>query len=129
MEKSVKYWLDISQYDLETAEAMLDKERFLYVGFMCHQAIEKIAKAYYQQELDQLPPKTHNLILLMQQSNMYRILSDGQKAFIEILQPLNIETRYPDYRERILSSLSQAKCNHILQQTRELHQWIKEKLK
>lgn len=45
MEKSVKYWLDISQYDLETAEAMLDKERFLYVGFMCHQAIEKIAKS------------------------------------------------------------------------------------
>lgn len=29
MEKNVKYWLDISEYDLETAEAMLEKARFL----------------------------------------------------------------------------------------------------
>ena len=129
MEKNVKYWLDISEYDLETAEAMLEKARFLYVGFMCHQAIEKIVKAYYQQELNQLPPKTHNIILLVQQSNLYDDFSDTQKAFIEVLQPLNIEARYPDYRERILLSLNQDKCKNILQKTRELYTWIKEKLK
>ncbi|MBP7766250.1 MAG: HEPN domain-containing protein [Syntrophaceae bacterium] len=129
MEKNVKYWLDISEYDLETAEAMLEKARFLYVGFMCHQAIEKIVKAYYQQELNQLPPKAHNIILLAQQSNLYDNFSDAQKAFIEVLQPLNIEARYPDYRDRLLLSLNQDKCKNILQNTRELHQWIKEKLK
>ncbi len=129
MENNVKYWLDISEYDLETAEAMLEKARFLYVGFMCHQAIEKIVKAYYQQELNQLPPKTHNIILLAQQSNLYDNLSDAQKAFIEMLQPLNIEARYPDYRERVLLSLNQDKCKDILQKTRDLYKWIKEKLK
>lgn len=129
MEKNVKYWLDISEYDLETAEAMLEKARFLYVGFMCHQAIEKIVKAYYQQELNQLPPKTHNIILLAQESNLYDNFSDAQKAFIEVLQPLNIEARYPDYRDRLLLSLNQDKCKNIVQNTRELHQWIKEKLK
>ncbi|HPH56295.1 MAG TPA: HEPN domain-containing protein [Smithella sp.] len=129
MENNVKYWLDISEYDLETAEAMLEKARFLYVGFMCHQAIEKIVKAYYQQELNQLPPKTHNIILLAQQSNLYDNLSDAQKAFIEMLQPLNIEARYPDYRERVLLSLNQDKCKNILQKTRDLYKWIKEKLK
>ena len=129
MEKNVKYWLDISEYDLETAEAMLEKARFLYVGFMCHQTIEKIVKAYYQQELKQLPPKTHNIILLAQQSNLYDNFSDAQKAFIEVLQPLNIEARYPDYRERLLLSLNQDKCKNILQKTRELFKWIKEKLR
>lgn len=129
MEKNVKYWLDISEYDLETAEAMLEKARFLYVGFMCHQTIEKIVKAYYQQELNQLPPKTHNIILLAQQSNLYDNFSDAQKAFIEVLQPLNIEARYPDYRERLLLSLNQDKCKSILQKTRELFKWIKEKLR
>ncbi len=129
MEKNVKYWLDISEYDLETAEAMLEKARFLYVGFMCHQTIEKIVKAYYQKELNQLPPKTHNIILLAQQSNLYDNFSDAQKAFIEVLQPLNIEARYPDYRDRLLLSLNQEKCKNILQKTRELHTWIKEKLK
>ena len=32
----VKYWTEISDYDLETAEAMYSTGRWLYVGFMCH---------------------------------------------------------------------------------------------
>jgi HEPN domain-containing protein len=43
----VSYWIDITEYDLETAEAMLVTKRFLYVGFMCHQAIKKYLKACY----------------------------------------------------------------------------------
>jgi hypothetical protein len=31
-----KYWVELSHYDLETAQAMLDTKRYLYVGFMCH---------------------------------------------------------------------------------------------
>ena len=31
-------------YDLDTAKAMLKSERYLYVGFMCNLAIEKILK-------------------------------------------------------------------------------------
>jgi len=45
MDEKIRYWLDISEYDLATAGAMLKTERYLYVGFMCHQAIEKILKA------------------------------------------------------------------------------------
>jgi len=33
--------VDLAQYDLETAQVMLDGGRFLYVGFMCHQVVEK----------------------------------------------------------------------------------------
>lgn len=41
MEDRVRYWMDMSEYDIETAEAMLETKRYLYVGFMCHQTIEK----------------------------------------------------------------------------------------
>ena len=44
MDDKAQYWIEISDYDLETAEAMLHSKRYLYVGFMCHQAIEKIFK-------------------------------------------------------------------------------------
>jgi HEPN domain-containing protein len=47
LEDKVKYWLELSDYDFETAEAMLSSGRYLYVGFMCHQTIEKILKAYF----------------------------------------------------------------------------------
>ena len=36
----VDYWLKIADYDLETARAMLNSGRYLYVGFMCHQTKE-----------------------------------------------------------------------------------------
>ena len=39
---NVKYWQEISKYDLDTAKAMLESKKYLYVGFMCHQVIEKI---------------------------------------------------------------------------------------
>jgi HEPN domain-containing protein len=41
------YWLEMAEYDIETAKAMLETGRFLYVGFMCHQVIEKALKGYF----------------------------------------------------------------------------------
>jgi len=35
----VEYWCELSEYDLETANAMLKSKRYLYVGFMCNQVI------------------------------------------------------------------------------------------
>ena len=34
MDSRVEYWIELSDYDLETAEAMLESKRYLYVGFM-----------------------------------------------------------------------------------------------
>lgn len=46
MDAKATCWAEMSDYDLETAEAMLATGRYLYVAFMCHQTIEKILKAY-----------------------------------------------------------------------------------
>ena len=45
-EEKVKYWLDLVDYDLDTAETLYNGGRWLYVAFMCHQVIEKVLKAY-----------------------------------------------------------------------------------
>ncbi|MFC1636039.1 HEPN domain-containing protein [Planctomycetota bacterium] len=42
MDAKITYWIELSDYDLKTASVMLEGKRFLYVGFMAHQAIEKI---------------------------------------------------------------------------------------
>jgi hypothetical protein len=34
-QKILQFWLDKSKYDLETAEAMFNAERWLYVSVMC----------------------------------------------------------------------------------------------
>ena len=38
MDEKTEYWNEIAEYDIETAKAMLVSKRFLYVGFICHQA-------------------------------------------------------------------------------------------
>jgi HEPN domain-containing protein len=64
MEDKVKYWIELSDYDLETAEAMLRSKRFLYVGFMCHQTIEKAFKAYFTFLKSDVAPYSHSLSYL-----------------------------------------------------------------
>lgn len=127
-QEKVKYWLDIAQYDFDTAKAMLASNRFLYVGFMCHQTIEKVLKAYFSSKFEDTPPFTHNLKLLADKIGIYNLMSEEQKDIIDLLLPLNIEARYPTYKEQLLRSLSYAKCEEILNQTNELKQWIEKQL-
>jgi len=128
MDDKVKYWQELSDYDLETAVAMLKSRRNLYVGFMCHQAIEKIFKAYYTKLLSEVAPISHNLSYLAKKGTFYELFSEEQKNFIDQIEPLNIETRYPSDKDRLLESLTSEKCTEIIEKTRDLQQWIKMKL-
>ena len=118
----------MSDYDFETAEAMLHAKRYLYVGFMCHQVIEKILKAYWSHALEEPPLKIHSLSRLAEKSGLDQAMSEEQLDFIDMLEPLNIEARYPSYKERLMKSLTEDCCRAIIQQTDELRIWIKKKL-
>jgi len=127
-EEKINYWIDLSDYDLETADAMLQTKRYLYVGFMCHQVIEKIFKAAFSKIKEDTPPFVHKLTLIARQGNFYEQFSEEQKDFIDQLEPLNIKTRYPDDKKKLAKKLTHEKCVEILDKTKDLHQWIKENL-
>ena len=128
MNDKVKYWIELSEYDFETAKAMLSSERYLYVGFMCHQTIEKILKAYFNSRFDESPPYSHNLSLLSEKSGLNDLLAAEFKDFINILEPLNIEARYPTHKQQLLKSLTKTRCEDILRKTNDLQKWVKERL-
>jgi len=65
MEKYTEEWLKQSDYDMDTAEYMHQGGRNLYAVFMCHLAIEKTLKGLYYEKRRKLPPKSHNLIHLV----------------------------------------------------------------
>lgn len=69
----INYWIEMAEYDLETARAMLKTNRYLYVGFMCQQVIEKLFKAIITKN-GEMPPKTHNLIRLAELSELNKLL-------------------------------------------------------
>ncbi|MFC2137821.1 HEPN domain-containing protein [Bacteroidota bacterium] len=128
MEEKIKYWIDLSDYDLDTAYAMLQSKRYLYVGYMCHLTIEKIFKAYFYKLKQEIPPFKHNLSYLAKSAGFYEQLSEEQKDFIDQLEPLNIEARYPTHKERLLKSLDEKKCEDLIGKSKKLQEWIKVKL-
>lgn len=127
MDDKVKYWIGLAEYDLETAKAMLDTGRYLYVGFMCHQVIEKGLKAIIARN-GQFPPKIHNLINLAEKSGESANMSEAQKDFLSELNPLNIEARYPDYKNKISEILTESYCRELVNNTKGLVEWIIEQL-
>lgn len=59
-----KYWAMLSDYDMETAQVLMDNGRWVYVAYMCHQALERQLKGMFVYYMDKEAPKTHNLPFL-----------------------------------------------------------------
>ena len=127
-EEQVHYWLDIADYDLDTAEAMHQTGRWLYVAFMCHQVIEKTLKAYWCATRDDDPPYTHNHMRLAEGCGLYDQMSDEQRDFLDTITNYNIEARYPEDKEELTRTLTPQACRQIIDETRRLQQWIEEHL-
>ena len=128
MSDKIAYWKELSDYDIETADAMFNSKRYLYVGFMAHQSIEKILKAYFVKITGETPPFSHSLSYLAKKAKIYECFSEDQIDFIDTLEPLNIECRYPTHKEQLMKSLTEKKCKEILYKAKELQQWIRRKL-
>lgn len=124
----VQYWLDIADYDYDTATDLMKSKRWVYVAFMCHQTLEKTIKAYFTKHVSDTPPYLHNLTRLAEQSGLYEIMSEEQKSFLDAMTPMNIEARYPNYKSMLASSLNEEVCQHLMEQTQTMRQWIKDKL-
>lgn len=124
----VKYWKELSDYDMETAEVMYRGSRWLYVGFMCHQVIEKTIKAYWSRiKLDEIP-FIHNLLKLSQSCGLISKMSPEQLKFVSELMPMNIEARYPSYKEELFKKLTPEYCRTLIDKTKELKLWIENML-
>lgn len=128
MNDKTRYWIEMADYDIETAAAMLETKRYLYVGFMCHQTIEKMLKAYWSAVLTEPPLKIHSLSRLAERTKLAEAMEEEQLSILDTLEPLNIEARYPTYKERLMKSLNEERCKQILSETKQLQEWIKNKL-
>jgi len=96
---------------------------------MCHQVMEKLLKGYYWHILKEEPPYIHNLLILSKKCEIFDIMPDTYKNLINTLSPLNIQTRYPGDKERLLNTLNEKFCMEIYSQTEDFKIWIMQLLK
>ncbi|MFA5293765.1 MAG: HEPN domain-containing protein [Phycisphaerae bacterium] len=128
-QKKIEYWMDTAHYDLVSAKAMLDKKRYLYVGFLCHQVVEKTLKAYYWHSQKKEPPYIHNLIVLSEKSEFVTKADESHFILFNQLMPLNIQARYPEDKQLLLKSLNSKKCTELYKSTKGFYTWTKKLLK
>lgn len=127
-DRIVKNWLSLAEYDLATAEAMLQAKRYLYVAFMSEQAIEKILKACYVKQHDATPPYTHNLLRLLAELSWQAEMTSSMTEAMGQLNSYYIESRYTEDFEEVTRLLDDEEANKLLASAREIFDWIKTKL-
>ena len=123
MENRTEEWLKQSDYDMDTGEYMQKGSRYIYAVFMCHLAVEKALKGLYNEKLKEIPPKSHNLILLMNRVNTKPPAELGK--FIIKLNEASIPTRYPESLAKLRQIYDEATSREIINQAKEFIKWIK----
>ena len=125
-QEKYEYWLDIAQYDLDTAETMLKGGRWLYVVFMCQQAVEKLVKGLYVLYVDDNVPKTHNIRILVEkfENHLPEEVTDKRYNLFEDLTIHYLNGRYADYKQKLSERLNEQAATEFYNQTKEVFAWL-----
>lgn len=122
MAQAPEEWLKQADYDMDTADYMFRGGRYMYTVFMCHLSLEKALKGLYAEKLGKEPPKTHNLLYLLEKMKL--TLPEDLFDFISTLNRVSVPTRYPDDLQRILKDYDKKKTKEVLDQSKQVLQWL-----
>jgi len=126
MEINPDEWFRQAEYDIGTAEYLFKGEKCFYAVFMSHLSIEKALKGLYIKKLKEAPPKTHNLLYIIELIDL--TLPENMYDFVFTLNRVSIITRYPDSLKRMQTEFDREKTKEILEKSMELLKWLKAKL-
>ncbi len=121
--KQIEYWINSAKSDLDTAELLIRESRYIHGLFFCHLSIEKELKAHVVKATGNIPPKSYNLIYLLDLSTLE--IGESYEDFLGILMKYQLEGRYPDYNPVIPAK---DKVLEYLSKTKEILIWLERKL-
>lgn len=125
--KLMKYWKDLSDYDITTAKFMFKTGRYPYCLFMCHLSIEKILKALIVKYTKKQSPYSHNLVDLAKRIKFE--FSDDNKNLLADLTEFNLEARYPEWQKQFYKKSTRGYTLKYFNQSIKLQKWLRNYLK
>lgn len=125
---AVKPWMDRVNYDWETARAMHKTGRYLYVVFMCQQAIEKTLKAILTFQNKEIKP-IHHLPKLAELAGLRQEFDEETLMLIESLSGYYLNARYKETIEALSKAIGKKEAQNYLTQTESLILWLIQKMK
>ncbi|WP_010257032.1 HEPN domain-containing protein [Treponema primitia] len=125
-EDKYDYWLDIAQYDFESADAMCSTGRWLYVIFMCQQSIEKLVKGLYTLYIGDNVPPIHdiNSIFSKFKNKLTVPVDETVIDFFSWLTSFYLNTRYPKFKAKLSAAVSKQDAETTLKKAKEVFAWL-----
>jgi len=123
-----KKWLERVDYDLQTADAMLNTGRYIYVVFMCQQAVEKVLKAFINNKGKEVLP-IHNLRRLLENSELINELNEEQMMKLDFLSQYYINARYKEDIVELSKGITKEFSADIIAFAKEMIEWVIQKMK
>jgi HEPN domain-containing protein len=118
-------WFSQAQYDIGTAESLIAAGRYPPVIFFCHLALEKALKALYVEKYNDIPEKTHSLVLLVDLLEL-----DPPPHLLDsliVINRLGITGRYPHNLEKVLEQYTKGQTQKLVKETQEILTWLIQK--
>jgi HEPN domain-containing protein len=126
IEKQIEYWKQSAAHDLDTAKSLLKEKRFDWALFLGHLVLEKTLKALFVKVKKVFPPKTHNLIILINEVDIS--IDDDESDFFEEVNTFNISTRYPDEQFKFYQLCTETFTLEKFKIIEEKYRWLNSKL-
>lgn len=120
-------WLEMAEDDLDTADVMLKSNKYLYVSFMCEQALEKLAKGIYVYTFDKEAPFTHNINIILKDIEKIVKTEEYRKyeTLFATLTSFYIIGRYDVYKQNISQNLDKESSTELINKSKEAFKWLK----
>ncbi len=90
----IEYWVKTAENDFSTAQSLFDSAHYDWCLFIGHLVLEKMIKAHFVNDNDDIPPKIHDLLRLIEKTNMTP--DEEMMYFLERANYFCISARYPD---------------------------------
>ena len=76
---------------------------------------------------EDLPPYIHSHVKLLDGCGLLDQMTEEQLEFIDFMVPMNIEARYPEYKQNLAAHLNEQVSLDIIDKTKQFKQWILQK--
>ena len=119
----VRKWLERVEYDMKTAEAMLQTGRYIYAVFMCQQAIEKCFKALIAFLGGDVLP-IHNLRRLAELSGLINQFNKDQLMKLDFLSQYYINARYKEDITELSRGITEEFSREMIDFSKEMIRWL-----
>jgi len=122
-QEHIVYWIKTAKEDWKAVQSMYNSKVYIHALFFAHLVLEKLCKAHWVKDnIDNTPPKIHNLITLISKTNFQ--LPDADKEFMYSMNQFQLEGRYPDYKLDLQKRYKSAQTKKILEQVNNIRKCL-----